>query len=122
MTVLKNHWITTLSVLAVAFLVWLSIAGLTASDPDYATEDRVAGAIAAVAALALSTGLWSLHRGRLRLAHGLIVPALLVVGMFFWLFLVPTVVALVVLYAGVVRRGLQRELAPDATAFAGSAS
>ena len=112
---LKKYWITSLSVLAVGFLVFLSVAGFTASDPDYTTEDRVTGTIAAVGALALAAGLWSLHRGRLRpwLAHILIVPGLIFVGMFFWLFLIPTIVSLIVLYAGVLKRGLQRELAPS---------
>jgi hypothetical protein len=111
-TVLREHWITALSVLAAGFLIFVSVAGLRASDPEYVTNDRVVGVVAGLGALALLGGLWGLRSKRLELwaANALIVPALIVVAMFFWLFLVPLIVAAVLLYAGVIKRGLPREL------------
>jgi hypothetical protein len=112
MTILKDHWITGLALLAAAFLVFISIAAFGASDPEYRTEDRIAGVMAGVAALSLVAGLWSLRGGRLGLwiSHTMIVLGGVVTAMFFWMLLIPTVIGLTVIYAGVIRRGLQREL------------
>jgi hypothetical protein len=47
------------------------------------------------------------------MAFALIVVGMLVLGVgFFWFVLLPSILALVVLYAGVFRRGLERELTP----------
>ncbi len=122
-TDLRNHWMTILSLLTAGFLVFLSVAGFTASDPEYTTEDRVAGAVAAVGAVALTAGLWTLRSGRRPrwMGYVLIIPAVAFAGMFFWLYLVPTIVALVLLYAGVLRRGLERELTPGPSTSVGGA-
>ena len=108
----KDHWITALAVLAVVFLLFMSVASLMASDPEYESEDRVTAALAGLFALALIGGLWGVRTGRIKLwvAHTLIVPSVVFVGMFFWLFFVPTIAALALLYAGVIRRGLEAEL------------
>ena len=45
------------------------------------------------------------------ISYALIVVGMIVLGVFFfWVVFVPLIVALVVLYAGVFRRGLEREL------------
>jgi len=111
----KQHWITALALLTAAFLAFLSIAGFLASDPEYQTEDRVTGVLAALAAAAVIGGLWGLRTGRLRLwvAHTLIVLGSVFTAMFFWLFFVPTIIAATVIYTGVIKRGLERELLPS---------
>jgi hypothetical protein len=83
---LKTRWITALSVLAAGFLVFISVAALSTSDPGYEISDRILGAVTALGALALLGGLWSLRTERLRrwAANALIIPALILVGSFFW--------------------------------------
>jgi hypothetical protein len=61
----------------------------------------------------VSRPLWLLHRGgSLEWANGLIVAGLIGAASFFWLFLVPLIVAGVVSWLGVVKGGLARELHP----------
>ena len=69
-----------------------------------------------IAGVALATGLWSLRAAQLNrsVAHTLIVAGLVVLGAGFWWFvLVPPVIALAVLYASVIKGGLERELRPS---------
>lgn len=120
--VVKRHWITALSVLAAVFLVFLSVASFSASDPDYEVEDRIFGGggpspgsrvVVALGALALLGGLWGLRTGRLKLwvAHTLIILGAVVTASFFWL-VIPTIVGITMVYAGVIKGGLERELRP----------
>ena len=53
--------------------------------------------------------------GRLKLwvAHTLIIVGAVVTASFFWLLLIPTIIGLTVVYAGVIKRGLERELRPS---------
>lgn len=115
MTAIKSHWLTAVALLGVAFLVLLSVASLAADDPEYGTEDRIAGIAAALGALALLGGLWALRVNRFKLwvAYVLIVVGLVVLASYFWMFLIPTILALVLLIAGVIRGGLERELRPS---------
>jgi hypothetical protein len=112
---IRHHWITALALVAAAFLVFIGIASFLTSDPEYQDEDRMAGVIAALGAAALLGGLWGLRTGHLKLwiAHTLIVAGALATALFFWLFFIPTIVGLVVIYAGVIKGGLKRELHPD---------
>jgi hypothetical protein len=53
----------------------------------------------------------------MKLAYTLIVVVALFVGVgFFWLFFIPTILAVVIIFFGVVRGGLVRELRPSPSA------
>lgn len=110
---LKNHWITGLALLGAAFMVTTGIA-MMATGGDFDDDGvRVYGVLASLGGLVILGGLWGLWSGRLDrvLAQGLIVVGMLALGVLFWWFvLVPPVVALAVLWAGVVKKGLVREL------------
>jgi hypothetical protein len=111
----RNHWITALAALSAAFLVATGIAMIVSGGEFGETEVRIFGVVGSIAGLALITGLWGLRGGQLTrwVAHALIVAGLVVLGAGFWWFVfVPPVVALAVLYAGVIRGGLERELRP----------
>ena len=47
----KENWVTALLVLAAAFLLFLSVASFSASDPEYETEDRITGVVTGLGAL-----------------------------------------------------------------------
>ena len=105
MGAVKRHWITALSVLAAVFLVFFSVASRGSH------HRRV---VAALGALALVGGLLGLRTERLKLwmAHTLIIVGAVVTASFFWLLWIPTIIGLTVVYAGVIKRGLERELRP----------
>lgn len=112
---IKNHWITTLTVFAVAFLWFVSIGVVAGSDGTFEAW-RVGYLVGGIlAGSAILIGLWGIRSGRLRLwvANTLIVAGLVVFTAGYWWFVfIPPIIALVVLYAGVIRRGLDRELSP----------
>lgn len=114
-TALKAYWITALAIVGVAFLVFIGISFITSPDDGRETADRLIGVIFGLIGLGLLAALWGLRTERfpLRVAHGLIIIGAITVGMFFWLFLVPLIVALAILYAGVYKGGLRRELQPS---------
>ena len=116
-TFLKEHWVTALAGLAGGFLVLVSIGGLINPDDGPDGVDRWFWALTGAAGLGLFGGLWGLHRGMVKVwaAYALIVIGLIVVASFWWLFFVPAVVAVAVLVAGVMMRGLERELRPALT-------
>jgi hypothetical protein len=99
---IKNHWITALTVFAVAFLWFVSIGVVAGSDGSleaWRVGYLVGGILAGSAILA---GLWGLRNGRLKLwvANTLIVAGLVVFTLGYWWFLlIPPIIALVVLYA-----------------------
>ena len=110
---LRNHWISGLSVLAATFLIVTGIAMIATGGEFDETGVRVFGVVGSLAGLALVGGLWALRTRALnrKVAYGLIVVGLVVLGAGFWWFvLVPPVIALAVLYAGVFKGGLEREL------------
>jgi hypothetical protein len=115
MTTLKAHRITALATLGVLFLWFIGIAFIAGFDDSRQTTDVVIGTTFGLVGVGLLAGLWGLRTGRLPLwvAHTLIVVAAIAVGAFFWLFLIPLAIALPVLYFGVIRRGLERELRPS---------
>lgn len=113
---LRKHWITGLSVVAIAFLVSTGIAMMVTGGEFDETEVRIFGVVGFIAGVALATGLWSLRAAQLNrsVAHALIVAGLVVLGAGFWWFVfVPPIIALAVLYAGVIKGGLERELRPS---------
>ena len=111
-----KHWITGLSVLAAVFLLATGIAMIATGGEFDETGVRVLGVVASIAGLALVGGLWGIRTGQpgRRVAHALIVVGLIVLGAGFWWFVfIPPIIALAVLYAGVIKGGLQRELRPS---------
>lgn len=110
----KDHWITALALLAAAFLLFIGVAQLADANEEGVVMTRIGGAVGLFTGLALLAGLWGLRTGRLKLwvAHVLIIPGVIYTAAFFWLF-IPLIVAVAVLYAGVIKRGLQRELRPS---------
>lgn len=113
MDTLRRHWITGLAVLTAGFLAFVGVALFVDPGEGEHSEFVFWGTMSFLGAAALATGLWGLRSGQIgRLgAHGLVVVGLLVAGMYWWM-LVPAAVAIVLLYAGVVRGGLERELRP----------
>ena len=111
----SNHWVTALTLVGTTFLVVVGIALIVTGGDDNDGGVRIVGVIALLGALAILGGLRGLRTGRPKpsLAFALIVVGMLVLGVgFFWFVLLPSILALVVLYAGVFRRGLERELTP----------
>ena len=113
---LRSHWITALAVLLGLFLAFLAILFVAdGSNPEVSAQDQAIGVVVmGLAALALFGGLWLLRSGRMKTWVGL---GLVVVGsiggiVWFWM-IIPPIVALAVLWFGVARGGLVRELAPD---------
>lgn len=113
MTAVKNHWITGLTLLGSAFMLATGI-GMLVSGGEFNDDGiRVFGGFATLAGLAILAGLWGLRSGKVQriVAHGVIVVGMLVLGVGYWWFVfVPPVLALAVLWAGVVKQGLVREL------------
>ena len=111
MEVVKRYWLTELAVILGLILLALAVAFGVDDSEDLAGR-QVGVLITGVPGLALLGGLWYLRSGRLPVSvcTGAIVLGL-VAAMFWWWLLVPPIVALVVLWFGVVKRGLVRELA-----------
>ncbi len=114
MTTIRAHWITALTIFAAAALGLLGIGVLFGDDGIEAW--RVAYTTASLlGAAAILGGLWRMRAGA---ASGWVANALVVLGSavlavgYWWFVLVPPVVAAVVVYAGVIRHGLERELRP----------
>ena len=96
--------------------VWFVSIGVVAGNDGSFEAWRVGYLVGGIlAGSAILAGLWGLRSARLKswLANTLIVAGLAVftVG-YWWFFLLPPIIALVVVYAGIIRRGLKRELRP----------
>jgi hypothetical protein len=111
MKTLRAHWITALTVVAGGFLAIVGVAFLAGAGEGDRGEFVALGIVNLIGAAALATGVWGLRSGRIasRVSNVLVVVGLIGVGLYWWMF-VPAAVALVLLYAGVVRGGLGREL------------
>lgn len=115
---MKQHWLTATSVLMGTLLIALPILGAIFGD----TEDEEAPAavwivLVIVVGVLMLAGLWWLREGRFTetVCLSLIGVGLVGFGLFFfWLLLIPTALALVVLWFGIVKRGLVKELRPAA--------
>jgi len=116
MKTLRAHWITALTVVAAGFLAVVGVAFLAGAGEGDRSEFVALGIGCVVGAVALVVGMWGLWSGRIgrRVANLLVVVGLVGVGLWWWMF-VPAAIALVLLYAGVIRGGLARELAAAAS-------
>ena len=113
MELLRGHWMTALTLVAAGFLAVIGVAFLAGAGEGDRGEFVAFGLGCLVGAVALLVGMWGLWSGRVgrRSANVLVVVGLVGVALWWWMF-VPAAVALVLLYAGVIRGGLGRELAP----------
>jgi hypothetical protein len=110
---LRKHWLTALSLLLAAFMLFLAVA--FALDTGESANARTIGAVVfGLSGLALLAGLWLLRAGGSKAAaHTLIVvPTLWVGAGLFWMLLIPTALAFVIIFFGVFRGGLAEELRP----------
>jgi hypothetical protein len=116
MEFLKRFRFTALAVAVGLFLAVLAI--MFALDPDETGGQRAIGALlAGLPALAVLGGLWLMRsEPGARVASTVAISIGLVAVLIWWWLIVPAVVALVVLWFGVVKGGLTRELAPAAHA------
>lgn len=106
----RQNWTSVLALLGAAFLVVVGIALIITGTDDNTVEGRIYGSVGLVGGLALFAGVYGLRTGRLAptLARSLVVGGALVLGVGFWWFMfLPAVIAVVVLYFGVIRRGLE---------------
>lgn len=112
MEVVRRYWLTGLSLVLGTFLVFLALAFAVAND--ITNGERVAGGlVAGVPAVALLGGLWYLRKGGLPVSVCLFAIAIGLIGVaIWWWMLLPPVLALVILWFGVVRGGLVKELRP----------
>jgi hypothetical protein len=93
----------------------LFLAVAFALDTGESTNARTIGAVAfGISGLVLLAGLWLLRAGGSKAAaHTLIVvPTLWVGAGLFWMLLIPTALAFVIIFFGVFRGGLAEELRP----------
>jgi hypothetical protein len=122
MATLKNHWITTLTLIAAGLMALFGVGvvfgndGIEASRNDGIQAWRVvymAGSL--MGALAILGGLWGLRTGSFRVgvANALVICGLVAFAVgYWWMVFVPLVVALTLVYVGVIRHGLEQELRP----------
>ncbi len=117
---IKEYRLTAFSVLAGASLVVLPIlGGLFSGSRGRGAGEGVSRAVAIpsfmVVGVLLLAGLWWLRTGRFSetVNLSLVGVGLVVFGLFlFWLLFIPTALALIVLWFGIVKRGLVTELRP----------
>jgi hypothetical protein len=110
MAFVSRNWVTSLAVINGGFLLFLAVAlGMNSSDST--ASERVFGlATMGVAGLALLAGLWGLRSGRWSRSVSYAGVVVGVIGTLVWFWMViPPILALVVLWFGVVRNGLARE-------------
>jgi hypothetical protein len=113
----RKHWLTALSLLMAAFMLFLAVA--FALDTEGSSTARTTGAVVfGISGLVLLSGLWLLRSGGSRAAAYtlIVVPTLWVGAGFFWMLLIPTALAFVIIFFGVFRGGLVRELGPSPSA------
>ena len=117
---MKQYWLTTISVLAGAFLVVLPILGGEGFERTKGAgrEDEPATfliLLMIVVGVLMLAGLWWLRTGRFSetVNLSLVGVGLVVFGLYlFWFLFIPTALALIVLWFGIVKRGLVTELRP----------
>lgn len=115
MAAVRDHWITGLSLVGAVFMLATGT-GMVVSGGEFdETGVRIYGAAAITGGLLVLGGLWGLRQSSVqpRRAQGLIVAGMVVLaGVYWWFVFVPPVFALVVVWVGVVKKGLVRELSP----------
>ncbi len=111
---MKQHRLTAISVLIGALLVVLPILGGLFGEEDDEPAAVLIVLMIVVGVLMLA-GLWWLRTGRFseKVNLSLVGVGLVFFGFFFWWFLfIPTALALLVIWFGIVKRGLVTELRP----------
>jgi hypothetical protein len=113
---MRKHWFTAISILAGSLLVLSSTLGPIFGDWEgSAISNAVVIALLLSAGVALLAGLWWLRESRFSdsICLTFVGVGMVIFGVFFfWMLLVPTVLALIVLWFGIVKRDLVTELRP----------
>ena len=112
---MQRYWLTTISVLMGAVLVIFPLLEIFFEEDATTREKGVDAPFIMVVGVLLLAGLWWLRTGRFSetVNLSLVGVGLVIAGaLFFWLLLIPTVLALTVLWFGIVKRGLVTELRP----------
>ena len=116
---MKKYWLTAISILAGGLLVTASTLGPIFGDWEgSATSNALVIALLLSAGVTFLAGLWWLRESRFSDSVCLspVGVGMVIFGVFFfWLLLIPTVLALIVLWFGIVKRGLVTELRPAPT-------
>jgi hypothetical protein len=115
MAAVRNHWITGLSLVSAVFMLATGTAMAVSGGEFDETGVRLFGGAAIVGGVSVLGGLWGLRQSSVqpRFAYGLVVAGMVVLGGVYWWFVfVPPLLALAVVWAGVVKKGLVRELSP----------
>lgn len=118
MEIVKRYWLTGLAVILGAFLLFLAVAIAFESEPETSGPEKAFGVIVnAVLGLSLLGGLWFLRSGRFSTRVCVVAIMVGLVGGVVWFWMViPLIVSAVVLWFGVVKGGLVRELGTVRTA------
>lgn len=115
---MKQYWLTAISVVIGVLLVVLPIlGGLFGDEEDESGAVLILQGFIVVVGFLLLAGVWWLRTGRFSqtVCLSLIGVGLAVFGaFFFWLLFIPTALALIVIWFGIVKRGLVTELGPAA--------
>jgi hypothetical protein len=113
---MKKYWLTAISALMGTMLVVFPILGALFGDTEGDEAPPAALFVLIIAAgVLMLAGLWWMREGRFTetVCLSLIGIGLVAFGFFFfWLLLIPTALALVVIWFGIVKRGLVTELRP----------
>ena len=112
---MKQHWITTLTVFVGALTLILAVLGrLFGEDMSGAALNVLLSALMVVGVFTLF-GVWNLRGGRSidMLSLSLISVGVAMFGLaWFWMLLIPSALAVVVIWFGIVKGGLVTELRP----------
>ena len=112
MTELRSNWITWLALVNGAFLLFMAV-GIGVDDGSTVAERFFGLGVMGVAAVSFVGGLWGLRSGRFSNTVCLAGVVIGIAGTHIWFWMViPPIIALVVLWFGVIRGGLVRELSP----------
>jgi hypothetical protein len=112
---MKQYWLTIVSGLIGAFSVVLAVSVLLFNEDETSAGYAFLLSLLILIGVLMLAGLWWLRDGRLSetICLSLVGVGLVAFGVtWFWMLFIPTVVALIVLWFGIVKRGLVVELRP----------
>jgi len=112
---IKQYWLTIVSGLVGALSVVLAVSVLLFNDDDTSTGYAVLLSLLILTGALMLVGLWWLRDGRFSetVCLSLVGVGLVAFGaMWYWMFFIPTAVALIVMWFGIIKRGLIVELRP----------